>query len=110
MENKGASKNWGSVVIAIDPELLCPLDDFQNNAELMLQRVKNAKLLPTSSTGEIPTGELFLPGERGDQVEEKNRKLGTIEMNSDIYAKLLLIPENETAVKKRNIEDISKEN
>jgi LDH2 family malate/lactate/ureidoglycolate dehydrogenase len=105
MENKTASKNWGSVIIAIEPELLCSLDDFQTNSELMLQRVKNAKLVPTN-TGEIKTVELFLPGERGDKVEEKNRKLGTVEMNLEIYTKLLSGNEIGT---KRNIDEISKE-
>lgn len=89
MQDKQNSKNWGSLVIALDPRLMGPIEEFQENANIMCERVKNAKKLPTECTDkETP---IYLPGERGDELAEKQLMDGTIEVSSKIYNKLLEI-------------------
>eukprot|EP00286_Rhodomonas_abbreviata_P004564 CAMPEP_0181335408 /NCGR_PEP_ID=MMETSP1101-20121128/26816_1 /TAXON_ID=46948 /ORGANISM="Rhodomonas abbreviata, Strain Caron Lab Isolate" /LENGTH=350 /DNA_ID=CAMNT_0023445527 /DNA_START=53 /DNA_END=1107 /DNA_ORIENTATION=+ len=78
MENKGPSKNWGSLVICIDPKVFGTLEEFQANANIMCDRVKNAHILPDRSEGTSIT----LPGERGDTENLKN---GTLELSDDVY-------------------------
>ena len=83
MENKSAAQNWGSLVIAIDPNVMGNKEEFLASAELMCARVKNAKMLP----GEKATT-IYLPGERGDQVEQANLEAGTIDIDEDLFKKL----------------------
>jgi LDH2 family malate/lactate/ureidoglycolate dehydrogenase len=82
MNDKKESKNWGSLVIAIDPaEFSGSLEEFQTNAMVMCDRVKNAKRLEGVS-------EIMLPGERGDIVEARNTERGAIEISENVYNKL----------------------
>jgi LDH2 family malate/lactate/ureidoglycolate dehydrogenase len=81
MENKGPARNWGSLIIALDPAVFGTLEEFQANANLMVQRVKNAKVLPDHSEGDC----VMLPGERGDQLEERNLANGTIELSDEVF-------------------------
>ncbi len=81
MENKGPARNWGSLVIAIDPVLFGTLEEFQANASLMVNRVKQAKILPDHSEG----ANIWLPGERGDQLEAENMSKGTLDLSDDVY-------------------------
>lgn len=83
MSDKEASKNWGSLVIAIDPNIIAPLDEFQTRAAVMCDRVKNAKRLPGEEGKEI-----YLPGERGDRLAEERLKSGVIEISRVIYSKM----------------------
>jgi LDH2 family malate/lactate/ureidoglycolate dehydrogenase len=85
MTDKERNKNWGSFVLAIDPNLFGPntLDDFRERASSMCERVKNAKPLPNSEE------EIFLPGERGDRLEEQNLASGSIPLSSAVYSELL---------------------
>ena len=80
MEDKHASKNWGSLILAIDPKVLGPLEQFQENAEVMCARVSSAKRLPGSENSPI-----YLPGERGDLLEAANLEKGTIDMSQKLY-------------------------
>ena len=80
MKDKHANKNWGSVIIAIDPKVLGPLEQFQENAEVMCARVSSAKRLPGHENTAI-----FLPGERGDLLEAENLAKGTIGMSQKLY-------------------------
>lgn len=80
-ENKKDIRNWGSVMIAIDPAEFGTVEDFQKSVHTMCSRVKNARKLPD-------TKEIFLPGERGDALEEHNLSLGTIDLPEDLVAKL----------------------
>eukprot|EP01034_Spumella_vulgaris_P039349 gene39349-48622_t len=82
MEDKNASKNWGSLVIVIDPAVLGPVEEFQANVAIMCERVKQAKRLEG-----MP--ELYLPGERGDAVAAENISLGSIPVSDDTYRDLL---------------------
>ena len=91
MEDKWNADNWGSLIIVIDPKIFGPVSDhFTDRVCTMCDRVKNAKPLPVSSPSESSSSsELFLPGERGDQVYKKTIESGVIELDNDIYKKLL---------------------
>ncbi len=91
MEDKWNSDNWGSLVIVIDPKIFGPIsDDFTKRVSTMCDRVKNAKPLPTSfSSSSSTSSEIFLPGEKGDQIHDETIKSGLIELDDNIYKKLL---------------------
>jgi len=81
MEGKGPARNWGSLIICIDPVVFGTLEEFQHNAGLMTARLKNAKILPDHSEGD----KMMLPGERGDQLEEENLAKGTMELSDEVF-------------------------
>ncbi len=81
MENKGPARQWGSLIICIDPAVFGTLEEFQANAAVMVERVKNAKVLPDHSEGD----RTVLPGERGDAVEAANLAKGTIELSDNVF-------------------------
>lgn len=78
---KGPARNWGSLVICIDPAVFGTLEEFQANAGIMVERVKNAKILP----GGIEGTTINLPGERGDTLEAENLAKGTLELSDEVY-------------------------
>lgn len=84
MTDKKTANNWGSLVMAIDPNILGPIEDFQASANEMCNRVKEAKRLPGHEDDEI-----YLPGERGDKLEESNIQNETIEIYEHIYDRLI---------------------
>jgi LDH2 family malate/lactate/ureidoglycolate dehydrogenase len=84
MEDKKNTKNWGTLVIAIDPAEFGTLEDFQHSAGVMCDRVKNAKRLPG-------VAEICLPGERGDSLERANLEQGSIELNVEVFEKLTVM-------------------
>ena len=81
MENKGPARKWGSLIVCIDPAVFGTLEEFQANANIMCERVKNAKILPDQAEG----ASIYLPGERGDALEAKNLAAGTLELSDDVY-------------------------
>lgn len=81
MENKGPARRWGSLVVCIDPVIFGSLEEFQKNANIMCDRVKNAKILPDHSEG----SNIYLPGERGDALEAENLAKGTLELSDDVW-------------------------
>jgi len=91
MEDKGISNNWGSLVIAINPDYvfgLNTLDGLRNSAMTMCDRVKHATPLPTndgSSGSDSNNSGIMLPGERGDLLMEENLKVGSIAMLDNVY-------------------------
>ena len=78
MEDKESAKNWGSLVIAIDPTVFGAKEDFLLRANAMCERVKHAKLLDGQQ-------EILLPGERGDRIEETNLKRGTLLISDSTF-------------------------
>lgn len=83
-EGKGLARCWGSTIIAIDPAVFGSLEQFQANANLMCERVKNAKTLPDHSEGD----QIWLPGERGDSLEADNLASGTLDVSNEVYEAL----------------------
>mmetsp|Transcript_17864 Transcript_17864/g.17189 ORF Transcript_17864/g.17189 Transcript_17864/m.17189 type:complete len:165 (-) Transcript_17864:1957-2451(-) len=84
MMDKNNAQNWGSLIIAIDPAILGPIEGFQERAAEMCNRVKKAKKLPGKENQEI-----FLPGERGDLLEAENLSNGYIKMSNKLYSELI---------------------
>eukprot|EP00752_Nemacystus_decipiens_P013897 g12336.t1 len=56
--DKKAAKNWGNLVLAVDPELMGDKAEFAAGTEAVLARIKAAKKLPGVT-------EIMLPGEGG---------------------------------------------
>ena len=78
---KGPARNWGSLIICIDPAVFGTLEEFQANANIMCERVHNAKILP----GGIEGNSIVLPGERGDALEAENLAKGTLDLSDDVF-------------------------
>lgn len=83
MENKLASENWGSLVLVIRPDILGDKDQFLASASTMCDRVKHAKPLP-----ELQGKESYLPGERGDLLEQEHLSHGNLEIDENILQQL----------------------
>jgi LDH2 family malate/lactate/ureidoglycolate dehydrogenase len=81
MADKRASKNWANLVIAIDPELLGPLDDMRARAKTFVDRIKSLELLPGAR-------EITLPGEGGDRREQEALARATLELEQGIFESL----------------------
>ena len=88
MTDKEAAKNFGSLVIVIDPSILGSKEEFLQRANEMCVRVKNAKLLQGHK-------EIVLPGERGDQLEAINIEKGTIPVSDTIFQALQKLAKKE---------------
>ena len=81
MEDKRNAKGWGTLIIAIDPEEFDSLEAFQARVRVMCQRVTGAKRVEGCQR-------IFLPGERGDEVDAANRELGSLELPEAVFVKL----------------------
>lgn len=70
----------GNAVIAINIEKLMPEESFYERLESLLHMVVGAKKAPG-------TERIYLPGERGQEVQEKNRETG-ISINTKLHEEL----------------------
>ncbi len=70
-------KNWGHLMLAIDPDLLGDREQFIGNVTTLIERVKGTKKLPGVE-------EIFVPGERGNRLTEQIRAAGTIEIEDKL--------------------------
>ena len=61
VQDKLGSKNWGNLMIALDPAVLGDPNQILHNVQLMLRRVKGAR----KAAG---VQEIMLPGERGNRL------------------------------------------
>ena len=61
VQDKLGSKNWGNLMIALDPATMGKPTDIKHNVQLMLERVKGARRAEGVE-------EIMLPGERGDRL------------------------------------------
>jgi len=80
----GADRTYGYLIMAIDPEVMLPLDQFRRDTTDMLARVKATARQPG-------VDEIRLPGERSARERERHRKEG-IEIDRRIYDALLAVP------------------
>jgi LDH2 family malate/lactate/ureidoglycolate dehydrogenase len=81
----GDDKTYGYLIMAIKPELMLPLEDFQRDMSEMLLRVKAAPRQPGVE-------EIRMPGERSSRDRARNLKDG-IEIDRKIYDALLALPQ-----------------
>lgn len=61
VQDKLGSKNWGNLMIALDPSIMGDPPAILHNVQLMLGRVKGARRAEGVE-------EIMLPGERGDRL------------------------------------------
>ena len=87
--DKEAAKNWGSLIIVIDPAVLGSAEEFQEKAMEMCNRVKNAERVPPSSPSSSSPPPLHLPGERGDELEETNLQRGMVSISEVVFDELV---------------------
>ncbi|MEJ2244640.1 MAG: Ldh family oxidoreductase [Acidobacteriota bacterium] len=74
-------KNWGHLLIAIDPELLVDKNEFQANLKSLITRIKkSAKLAGVE--------EILVPGERGDSILKDSVDSGEVEIEDKLLAEL----------------------
>jgi len=76
-----SSKNWGHLVLAMDPGLLGDRDAFINSVTTLIERVKATKKLPGIA-------EIFAPGERGNRQTDEAIKSGKIEIEENLLEEL----------------------
>jgi len=74
-------KNWGHLVLAIDPSLFGDREEFINNVTALIGKVKATKRLPG-------VDEIFVPGERGNRQTARIRESGTIEIEDNLLEEL----------------------
>jgi LDH2 family malate/lactate/ureidoglycolate dehydrogenase len=74
-------KNWGHLVLAIDPDLFGDREAFINNVSTLVEKVKGTKRLPGVE-------EIFLPGERGNRQAAQIRASGTIDLEDNLLEEL----------------------
>lgn len=78
----GDRGDWGNLVYAIDPSLLVPPEQFAKQVSAFISRVKDAKKLPE-------TKDIYVPGERGNNMTKYRLSLGTIDIEDNLYQELL---------------------
>jgi L-2-hydroxycarboxylate dehydrogenase (NAD+) len=74
-------KNWGHLVLAIDPDLFGDRDEFISNVTTLVENVKATKKLPGID-------EIFVPGERGNRHSARIKKSGTIDIEENLLEEL----------------------
>lgn len=74
-------KNWGHLVLAIDPGLFGDREEFINNVTTLIGKVKATKRLPG-------VDEIFVPGERGNRQTARILESGTIEIEDNLLEEL----------------------
>ncbi len=80
----GKENNWGNLIFALDPDLLVDKEEFKQNISLMVKKIKGSKKLPE-------TKEIYVPGERGNNLAQKRISLGEIEIEDNLYNQLMKI-------------------
>ena len=77
VQDKMSEKNWGNLVLAIDPKLLGQ-GEFERRAAIVTARVKGAKKAPG-------VNEILLPGERGDAFAARVAADGVIDVEPNLW-------------------------
>lgn len=81
IDNKTFKEEWGSVFIAIDPNLLIDTDDFKRNASQMINDIKSARTA-------TDVAEIRLPGERAAIERRKCLESGYVDVDDVILESL----------------------
>jgi LDH2 family malate/lactate/ureidoglycolate dehydrogenase len=72
-----SKKNWGHLILAIDPNLLGEGSEFIENVSRMIEKIKATKKLPGVE-------EIFVPGERGAQLFRQCEVSGEIDIKENL--------------------------
>ena len=79
--DKAKARDWGNLVVAVDPELLGPAPEFAQRVAAVLARVKAAPRQPG-------VDEIMLPGERGDRLASGRLASGRMPLEANLWAAL----------------------
>ena len=79
--DKLEERNWGNLLLAIDPELLGDPDTIRQRTQVVLDRVKSAERLPGVQ-------EILLPGERGSRKAQERLSSGMIPVEANLLSNL----------------------
>lgn len=82
----GDDKTYGYLIMAIKPDLMLPLEDFQRHVSAMIARIKATPRQPGVE-------EIRMPGERSSRERARNLREG-IEIDRKIYEALLAVPQS----------------
>jgi L-2-hydroxycarboxylate dehydrogenase (NAD+) len=81
VDNKTFKEEWGSLVIAIDPNLLVDVDIFKENASQMIKDIKSARK-------GVGVDEIRLPGVRSTQQRLEAKASGFVDVDEVILHQL----------------------
>ncbi|MGB3009312.1 MAG: Ldh family oxidoreductase [Candidatus Saccharimonadales bacterium] len=81
VDNKTFKEEWGSLIIALDPNLLVDTDKFKENATALIEAVK-------SSRKKDGVDEIRLPGEHAAKDRNEAEKSGFVEVDDAILQEL----------------------
>ncbi|CAM9588667.1 unnamed protein product, partial [Hapterophycus canaliculatus] len=76
--DKKAAKNWGNLVLAVDPELMGDKAEFAVRRHTVLARIKGAKKLPGVK-------HIMLPGEGGSTRASAAVAAGVLTLENNLY-------------------------
>ena len=90
MEDKMESKNWGNFILCLSPSLLWSSEEevrsFGERVQQMANRVKQSKKRKREDGG--GDMDIFLPGERGNNLSKRRRESGNIELSEQLITGL----------------------
>jgi len=89
--NKLAAKNWGNLVVALDPAMLGDASTFYKSAGEVLERVQNADKLPGVS-------EIIIPGQREAKMAADRVAAGSLPIEKNMLAELRVLAANYDAM------------
>ncbi|KAK9829409.1 hypothetical protein WJX72_005673 [[Myrmecia] bisecta] len=81
VSDKLAQRNWGTLVVAINPSLLGTQHSLPQTAQELLDRVKGARRAPRVE-------EILLPGERGNRLAAKHRAEGRVTVETAVLEEI----------------------
>ena len=81
VDNKTFEEEWGTIFIAIDPNLLIDRSEFKDNASQMIAAIKSARKAPNVS-------EIRLPGVRSAESRREAEESGYVEVDDVILQEL----------------------
>ncbi|MBC8099523.1 MAG: Ldh family oxidoreductase [Armatimonadetes bacterium] len=81
VDANGRKRDWGNLVMVIDPELLGDRATFTQAVVARIARIKNTKRLPGVDA-------LLMPGERGNAVLAEVMRTGLVEIDAALWTAL----------------------
>ena len=79
--DEDSATNWGSLILALSPDLMVESDVFEANVRRLIENVRSTKRLPEVER-------IFAPGERGNLLAEDHMQSGTIEIDDKLLERL----------------------
>lgn len=84
VDNKTFKEEWGTLIIAIDPNVLVDVKQFKSHCAELITKIKNSRKKKGVS-------EIRLPGEHANALYKKAAELGTVDIDEVILKQLKYI-------------------